>query len=146
MFRTELEVKALDGKPDIWQVMAPLIWSDFRGVVTVPAGFITDLASIPDVLKGIMDVNGRSRRAAVIHDWLYASQPCTRAVADDTLRSALIADGETPFRAGAYYWGVRIGGWAAWDAHKRNGLSSAFVTLNAYRAWLSDIHSSGVKT
>lgn len=38
--------------------------------ITVPAGFVTDLASIPRVARWLIPIAGRSAKAAVLHDWL----------------------------------------------------------------------------
>lgn len=39
--------------------------------ITVPTGFVTDLASIPTVLWNLFPKLGRYNKAAVIHDYLY---------------------------------------------------------------------------
>lgn len=51
--------------------------SDFRylsskGTITVPAGFITDGASIPRIFWSILSPFGKYFSAAVIHDYLYS--------------------------------------------------------------------------
>lgn len=143
MFKSELNLEEIDDRPDFWEVISPLIWSDGPpgtcSEATVPSGFRTDLASIPVALRSLLDRNGLSRRPAVLHDWLYALQPCARAEADATLRAALIADGETPFRAWVYYAGVRIGGAGPWTQHKLSGLASCFCSFAAYRNWLKGL-------
>lgn len=145
MFTSSLDIQAIVTEPDIWATTAPLAWDGkppkgYRSVgpTTVPRGFTTDLASIPQALRSVLDRNGVSRRPAVLHDWLYALQPCRRSLADATLRAALIADGETPFRAWVYWAGVRAGGWRPWAAHKAAGFGAKnFLTVGLYRAWLS---------
>lgn len=42
--------------------------------VIVPKGFITDFASVPKKLWGLVGPYGRHTKAAVLHDWLYSSQ------------------------------------------------------------------------
>jgi hypothetical protein len=137
MFKTELDLRGLDGRPDLWALLAPLVWLLAGVATTVPAGFVTDLASIPAALRWALDVNGRSRRAAVLHDWLYALGLCTRAEADETLRLALIAEGESPAAARVYWLGVRTGGWVAWNAHRRAGgvTVASFLSPAAFNAW-----------
>lgn len=39
--------------------------------IDVPAGFITDFASIPRFLWSVLPPYGRYAAASVIHDWLY---------------------------------------------------------------------------
>lgn len=43
-------------------------------VITVPAGFVTDFASIPRGLWNIFPPLGPWSRAAIIHDFLYATK------------------------------------------------------------------------
>ena len=142
MFTTELELVEIDNRPNFWRLDAPLSWVDPSVAdvnmqhIIVPPDFITDLASIPAALRGLLDVNGRSRRPAALHDWLYAAQICSRAVADETLRRALIAEGESSATARVYWLGVRLGGGSAWDGHKQTGLASCFYTPDSYRSWL----------
>lgn len=48
-----------------------------RDIITVPAGFITDFASIPRVFWRILPPWGRYGKAAVVHDYLcvYRTRP-----------------------------------------------------------------------
>ena len=102
--------------PDLWMVVdEPLVWVDGDTRVSVPVGFVTDLASIPRALRGLLDINGRSRRPAMAHDWMYTSQPFPREQCDEIFRKALIAEGESEEAAWIYWEGVRIGGASHWD-------------------------------
>ena len=59
-----------DGKT--WTLRQELIYeTDIGYKITVPAGFVTDLASIPRPLWVLWPPFGKYTRAAVIHDWLY---------------------------------------------------------------------------
>lgn len=61
---------------------------------TIPAGFVTDLASIPVALQGErMRPDGPWWRAAVLHDWLYVTNAVPRAEADRLFLDTLRADG-----------------------------------------------------
>lgn len=61
----------------VWRLLEPLIWciGGYNGAVafTVPAGFVTDLASVPLLARWAIPASGPWQRAAVIHDWLYVS-------------------------------------------------------------------------
>jgi len=48
----------------------------------VPAGFVTDFASTPRALWSVIPPTGRYQLAAVVHDFLYWDQGCTREQAD----------------------------------------------------------------
>src|SRR5262249_44656751 len=58
--------------------------------ITVPWGFVTDFASIPQPLWSFgLSPNGKYSRAAIAHDWLYWTQLCTRLEADNLLMIAM---------------------------------------------------------
>ena len=46
---------------------------DYKGKIIVPAGFRTDLASVPKALWSIIPNSGKHTFAAVAHDYLYAN-------------------------------------------------------------------------
>ena len=48
--------------------------SDSEEVIKVPAGFVTDFATIPQFLWGIFPPTGKYTKAAVIHDYLTANK------------------------------------------------------------------------
>ncbi len=94
--------------------------SDAAGLITVPGTepdrkFVSDFASIPRALWGELPPWQRYGAAAIVHDWLYWSQPCTRDLADGVLREAMqtlaVADGTIS----KIYQAVRIFGQASWD-------------------------------
>lgn len=90
-------------------------------VIRVPVGFQTDFASIPRV-PFIYDALGdTAHEAATIHDFLYFSAICTRAVADNVLYEAMGVLQMPIWRRWPIYLGVRVGGWAAWNAHRAKG-------------------------
>lgn len=96
--------------------------SDLIGLVTVPVGFYTDFASIPRWMPAMYALLGdTAHEPAVIHDWLYYSAVTTREVADEVLLEAMKVWDMPPWRYWPIYWGVRMGGWYAWDAHRKAG-------------------------
>lgn len=109
-----------DNAPDIWTLAEPLEWNGPPiGRIIVPAGFRTDLASIPRLLRNLpdLDPDGISRSPAVLHDFLYCTQPCDRETADRTLQAALVAQGASRFAAWVYYKGVHWGGGHPWAGY-----------------------------
>lgn len=127
MFRSPaiLEVST----PGRWIVRAPLVWAicdhpdNARGccAIIVPPGFVTDLASVPRFLRDrkAFDVNGASRRPAILHDWLYATGMFGKEIADDTFRQALRAEGVGAVNAWAFYQAVHWFGGAPYREHAR---------------------------
>lgn len=110
--------------PGEWVVLNPLIYESLSGrSYGVPAGFITDLASIPAVLAPLFSRNDGSRKAAVLHDSRYCIKQGTRKDADDLFFEALERSGIGFLRRWAMYTGVRAGGWVYWNS--RNGMTEA---------------------
>lgn len=97
--------------------------SDIAGrMFTVPVGFFTDFASVPRFLPLIYALIGdEAHEAAAIHDWLYYSAIVQRVVADKVLREAILLCQMPAWKANLFYSGVRIGGWAAWNGHRKLG-------------------------
>lgn len=119
MFRTRLLIEA-DPRPAYWIVRAALIWDDGKQTVVVPAGFETDLASVPRIAQGVpgFEATGLSRRPAVLHDYLYASGDVPRMEADRLFYVALRAEGVPEPTARIYYRAVRLFGGAPWARHR----------------------------
>ena len=86
------------------------------GVVTVPAGFIWDGASTPRFMHTILPPWGMYSGAALVHDFLYSTKPCTREQADRVLLQLMIEDGVRPERATVMYRAVQALGQDRWDA------------------------------
>lgn len=103
-----------DGK---WILMQSLFYeSDVaKQTFVVPAGFQTDLASVPRLPVIYLLAGDTSSAAAVVHDWLYSSHIVPRDMADAVLREASAVTGVPWWRRTLMYWGVRVGGAAHWD-------------------------------
>jgi hypothetical protein len=88
------------------------------GRISIPAGFDTDFASVPRVPIIFWLTGDTSRKAAVVHDWLYRTQTVSRHVADAVLFEA--SDNEPLWRRVVMWAGVRAFGWVAWRANRRS--------------------------
>jgi hypothetical protein len=107
---------------------APLLHDGPSGRFVVPAGFDTDLASIPRALWWLISPGGRHGKAAVLHDYLYRVRPrvsytgegfeavmdLARGQADRVFREAMREDGVGLLRAWVMWAAVRLFGWLAW--------------------------------
>ena len=108
-FSTPLDLRATN--PGEWQLLSPLVYtSSAGGIYIVPTGMITDLASIPKLLRPAIDRNGLSRPAAVLHDYLYLIGSLSRKQADELFLEALLSCGVSSFVAKGMYWSVRAFG------------------------------------
>ena len=70
---------SLDWKPDQPETAG-------HGNISVPKGFVTDLASIPRLFWTIFPPAAAYSYPAIIHDYLYWFQPCSRETADNILK------------------------------------------------------------
>lgn len=91
-------------------------FSDEYGQVVVPAGFVTDLASIPRLPFFYMMLGDSIQEPAVIHDYLYSTGILSRKDADNVLLEAMEVTGISWFKRHLIYWGVRIGGNSSYDS------------------------------
>lgn len=105
-----------DTRERIWELQQDVcyIWNGI--FITVPAGFLTDLATIPWPLTGIPGAAryGNHNRAAVLHDWVYRRKGLlddgflmTRAEADKLFLDVMSEDG-VGWQRWPMYWAVRI--------------------------------------
>jgi hypothetical protein len=71
------------GDNKFWVTVEPMdyVIGSTNDRISVPKGFVTDFASIPQGLWSLgLSPHGQYSRAAVIHDYLYWSQGCTRGM------------------------------------------------------------------
>lgn len=136
MFTTELVLKETS-RPDYWAVASPLVWSEDGLTIKVPVGTLTDLASIPRILRNIpnLDPDGYSRSGAVVHDWLYRTHQLSKADADSLLRYAIVSRGGSAFSAWLFWMGVSVGGHGPYSDHPDGVVAADFDTQANYDAW-----------
>ncbi len=120
-FELDLVVEYLDDGR--WRLMAPLVYrhdtipAAMHHQVVVPTGFLTDFASVPRLPLVYLLAGNTGHRAAVVHDFLYTTQPVSRSMADGIFRCALSDDGEPWWRAQIMYAAVRLFGGPAWSRY-----------------------------
>lgn len=105
---------------DLFQLASDLSASWGGLELLVPAGTVTDFASVPWGLRNMVPRWNRTARPAVFHDRLYQAHNVSRRLADRIFRDLLRAEGIDPIRAWLVWVGVRVGGGPAW----RRGRSS----------------------
>ena len=101
-----------------WKLLRPYraIWHWSR--IDVPAGFITDLASVPRIARSIIPQIGNQNGPSVIHDWCYRHNWKTRALSDGLFLAAMKVAGVNWLRRNIIYSAVRVGGWVTWNKGK----------------------------
>ena len=118
-------IDPVDFKPFVdgahWIVRQPMTYriGNSQDTLTVPIGFVTDFASIPPALQSIIRQNGRYLLPAVVHDYLYWTQVCTREQADQIFLFAMIENSVGAVHRTALYEAVNVAGSFAWDDNTR---------------------------
>ena len=115
-FPDALILRKLTGRS--WEVRAPFRYRSVRltGWITVPAGFTTDLASVPWFARWYVSVDGAHTKPALVHDFLYAKASgtvfphVTRREADRVFLEALADQGVAPIKRRLMYAAIRLGG------------------------------------
>lgn len=113
-FISALELRWIDGHN--WLLLKNFLYvTNVRLVgnvlIAVPAGFVTDFASVPRVLWNLLPPTGGYGEAAVLHDYLYRTRgKATRIQADAVLLEAMKLAGVDWLTRWVVYLGVRVGG------------------------------------
>jgi hypothetical protein len=100
---------------------APFRYDSRIGWITVPAGFLTDGASIPRIFWSIFSPTGSYFEAAVIHDYLYSKASnwyIDRAMADTIFHDAMKEIGVGWLTRRTIHRAVRLGGWKGYKKSK----------------------------
>jgi hypothetical protein len=123
---------SIQGGRSLWGLHDPLAYSpgDRTHTITVRPGFVTDLASVPRWAWILIPPDGPWVKAAIIHDYLYATggtgrwkkgpvtitrlEPYSRKEADEIMREAMANWGVGWFKRNIIYLAVRIGGGLSW--------------------------------
>lgn len=96
-------------------------WKTRSVTIEVPAGFVTDFASIPRLLRPFIPINGAHRLPALLHDYLYESAGrietetqgalwYAKSDADNLFKQAMLEEGVSAPVAQLMYLAVRIFG------------------------------------
>lgn len=117
--RLPLNMEYPDGRA--WRLGAPLHWTIGSSGVTlvVPANFVHDSTSVPRLFWSLLPPNGKYSRAAIIHDYLYWAQTCTRTQADNLLMIAMKESDVGWIHRQAVYAAVDLLGEGPWEENKR---------------------------
>lgn len=134
----------------LWGVQRDLSYRTGHGddSILVPAGFVTDLTSIPRWCWTLLPPDGPWVKAALVHDFLYATsgtghwkrrqdgrtraEPYSRSEADGVFREALENRGVDSFRRTILWAAVRMGGGRGWgqddSRQPASDADEAFIT------------------
>ncbi|EEF5015739.1 DUF1353 domain-containing protein [Salmonella enterica] len=96
-----------------WRVHEPFTFylsDDSSDVIEVPAGFVTDLATIPRIFWSLMPPDGKYAKAAIIHDYLYDNALRTKKEADRIFLDGMTVLGVPRWKRIIMYYAVRLFG------------------------------------
>ncbi len=109
----------LEWTGETWELLAPVVChvNDNGKVwdIIVPAGFQTDLASIPRAFRSITPQVGHHIPIAIVHDFLYRHVSVSREVADAIFLAGMKHLGVYGLRRQAMYRSVRAFGWVSYN-------------------------------
>lgn len=82
----------------------------------IPAGFVSDGASIPRIFWRLLDppITARTFTAQLKHDFAYQTAYCTKKEADTLFLKDMLNAGYPRWKAYCDYVGVRVFGWIPW--------------------------------
>lgn len=111
-------------KDPTYVVLADLPWKPVKATaqlqpVTVPRGFVTDLASVPSPFWSIFRPDGDYAYAAILHDYLYWIQDRKRGDADAVFLSVMTELKINDFHAEILYLAVNKLGGLAWEKNQQ---------------------------
>lgn len=99
----------------------------------VPKGFVFDGASIPKFLRSWLSPVGVLLIGGLVHDYVYkytvllkkgkksTTDPMTQKEADELFRDINIEQNGFHFLNNLAYWSLRVGGFVAWNGHRKVG-------------------------
>lgn len=104
---------------EYWVLQAPMQYEigDTGKYITVPRGFVTDFASTPPALRPLFPKLGRYIVAAIVHDYLYWNQTCSREQADRIFDLAMAKAEVGEVRRNLMWAAVSSFGGDAWDSN-----------------------------
>lgn len=105
-----------------WRVHEPFdfyLSDDNSDVISVPAGFVTDLATIPRIFWTLLPPDGKYAKAAIIHDYLYDNALRTKQEADLIFLDGMVVLGVPKWKRTVMYWAVKIFGRGSYHNHRQ---------------------------
>lgn len=94
-----------------WKLLRKITATHEGGTLTVPAGFKTDLASIPRAVRSVTPQVGKHIVAAIFHDYLYSGvKDWDRKQCDEFFLAAMKFCGVSWIRRNVMYRSVRMFG------------------------------------
>lgn len=78
--------------------------------IVVPAGFVTDLATIPRLFWSLFPPHDVYAKAAILHDYMYDHAIGSKKEADKVLYESMRVLGVPKWKCKLFYWAVKFTG------------------------------------
>lgn len=98
--------------------------------IRVPVGLDTDLGSIPRPLQVLFPKDGKAVLGYILHDYLYKYGKYDRDTCDDILEESMLSLGVGIGTRKAVRYGLLVGGFPAWNEHRKNDMACDEATWN----------------
>ncbi|MDO6526961.1 DUF1353 domain-containing protein [Motilimonas sp. 1_MG-2023] len=120
-FIGQLDLRSVRGTM-CWQLLAPFGFQNVEQTISVPVGFETDLASVPQFAWAVFPKSGIYREAAVIHDWLYChhQEGMSRKLADEIFLAGMRELNVSKWKRYTMWAAVRLAGKRYWHKEGNN--------------------------
>ena len=102
-----------------------------KKTIRVPNGFVTDFASVPWYARSAISVLGRHSIPAIVHDYLYWEQRCTREQADAILADAMDEYNSSKWQQWLVFYSVHWRAGGAWEENKQDRAQGYVRVLKA---------------
>lgn len=131
-FETDIQVSRPAGSSSEWELVSDLVYVGEVDTFIIPAGFRTDFASVPRLLRFLIPKNGSHDAAAIAHDFFYRRKPSVRKFpggssgslyhygnisrldSDRLFRRMMRELGVNVIRRNVMYYSVRVFGILSW--------------------------------
>lgn len=87
-------------------------------VIIVPAGFVTDFASVPRVFWSIISPIDNHANAAVVHDYMYQTNYASKLECEYIFREAMQVLDVPGWKEFCIFWAVYLFGWWTWIRYR----------------------------
>ncbi len=112
-FRVLTILKTAKIGPKLWILLDDMLYDTPMGQFKVPAGYLTDHASVPRVFTSVVPpVQSCVAEASILHDWFYNtdSKDVPREFADECIKELTKARGGSTLLGNVTWAAVRAGG------------------------------------
>ena len=107
-------------QPQLWVVRQDVIVCIGEWTHTIPAGLVTDFASVPRCVKWLLPDTINYGTAALVHDNLYKNGNMGKIICDAVLKGMIQdLDEGTGWQAEIVFLSVHVFGWFAWRGHRK---------------------------